>query len=102
MISEDERNPSVKDDETSRDPSAKCSHGPVCRTLQNAAQDEKRNNGERCVRQCIFDSRDPTHIKYHQTRPPDSILIAQSKTEPRLFLGIRYRGCLEKNEFFMF
>ena len=46
----------------------------------------KREVMVRDVYDCAsFESRDPAHIKYHQTGPRDNILTARSNTEPRQF-----------------
>ena len=47
-----------------------------------------------------FEPRDPTHIKYHKTRPPDNILTARSITELRQFWASATEGAWKKLYFF--
>ena len=45
----------------------------------------------------FFESRDPVHIKYHQTRPRGNIMKAQSNTaEPRQFCSSATEGAWKK------
>ena len=94
---EDDRNPSVRDDETSRDPSSNCWPWPCFgRTLQDAAQDEKRSNGKRCVRVCIFWVMWSSPYPISSNKATWQYLDSTVQHRTEAILGITYHGCGKK------